>query len=307
MFLVGGSAFLSAEPDAVERFYRVLIPRLLGEVDRGCDGSRLAGFRTAPAGGKLWQFLGVEVADTGAVPAGLAGLRLAGDFGELIDGDGRERFGLNWRWRNEAGPRPVGEFDAAFPSDESRHFWMTANSYVAAAGSPVAEDAVELVEYDASWPGRFEEMARALRALAPDVAERVVHYGSTSIPGMPAKPVIDMLVEVPSFDRARRALIPALNDPAWEYWWYADHMIFIKRDRPGGVRTHHVHIAPPGHRLWEGLAFRDYLRAHPDCAREYVALKRELAGRYRTDREKYTNEKTAFIRKITDLALSSGR
>jgi GrpB-like predicted nucleotidyltransferase (UPF0157 family) len=119
---------------------------------------------------------------------------------------------------------------------------------------------------------------------------------------MPAKPVIDVLVEVPSYDDARRVLIPALNDESWEYWWYTDHMIFIKRDMVTGKRTHHIHIAPPGHRLWEGLAFRDYLIAHPETAGEYAALKQELAALFRTEREKYTDAKTAFIRAITDKA-----
>ena len=65
-------------------------------------------------------------------------------------------------------------------------------------------------------------------------------------------------------------------------------------------------LAPAGHRLWEGIAFRDYLRAHPEVAARYAALKWELAAQYREDREGYTEAKTAFVRDVTDKALQEG-
>jgi len=69
-------------------------------------------------------------------------------------------------------------------------------------------------------------------------------------------------------------------------------------------RTHHVHLAPASHPVWDGLAFRDALRAHPDTAARYAALKGELATRYREDREGYTEAKTAFVREVTAKALA---
>jgi len=94
-------------------------------------------------------------------------------------------------------------------------------------------------------------MANWLRnAIAPEIALRVEHYGSTAIPNMPAKPFIDTLLEVPSFAEARRSLIPVFNKPECEYWWYNGHMCFIVRKDPMGTRTHHIHAAPRGHRLW---------------------------------------------------------
>jgi len=65
-------------------------------------------------------------------------------------------------------------------------------------------------------------------------------------------------------------------------------------------------MAPAGHEIWNGLAFRDYLRSHPEDAARYVALKRELAGRHRTDRERYTEAKGAFVREMTEKALGQG-
>jgi GrpB-like predicted nucleotidyltransferase (UPF0157 family) len=70
-----------------------------------------------------------------------------------------------------------------------------------------------------------------------------------------------------------------------------------------GPRTHHIHAGPARHRLWEGIAFRDYLRTHPDEASRYAALKHDLAEHLTTDREAYTNNKESFVREITAKAL----
>jgi GrpB-like predicted nucleotidyltransferase (UPF0157 family) len=140
--------------------------------------------------------------------------------------------------------------------------------------------------------------------LDPDIALRLAHYGSTAIPGMPAKPIIDILVEIPSFSAGRQRALTVMNDPAWEFWLYSGHMVLFRREECMGRRTHHVHLAPAGHDLWKGLAFRDYLRAHPEDAARYAALKRELAQTYRDDRERYTRMKTQFIEEINQKALS---
>jgi GrpB-like predicted nucleotidyltransferase (UPF0157 family) len=272
MHLVGASKIIKAtatDGDAVAWFYGGLIPRLLKEVDRGDRLSRLVGFRAMLDQGALWQFLGVDVGHLDKIPAGMTGLTLGDSFGEVTgQAAGPEHFSLEWLWRDAAGPADVGEFRAAFPAETagSRLFSMTVNAYVGAETSLSEDDAIELVDYDSSWPDQFAEMAGWLRGVLPAGATRVAHYGSTSVPGMPAKPVIDILVEAPSFEEARRCIVPRLNCELWEYWWYVDHMIFIKRQRLNGPRTHHVHIAPWGHRLWEGLAFRDYLIAHHEAA-----------------------------------------
>jgi GrpB-like predicted nucleotidyltransferase (UPF0157 family) len=175
---------------------------------------------------------------------------------------------------------------------------MFSNSYVDLRRSEFRDD-IYLVDYDSSWHAQFEQMADWLRShLGTDIALRVEHYGSTAIPGMPAKPVIDILVEVPSFAEAKKRVLSCLNEEVWEYWWCAGHMVFFKRKELMGERTHHVHLAPRGHDFWDGLAFRDYLRSHPEDAARYAALKQQLAVRYRKDREAYTDSKSEFVREV---------
>jgi GrpB-like predicted nucleotidyltransferase (UPF0157 family) len=120
---------------------------------------------------------------------------------------------------------------------------------------------------------------------------------------MPAKPVIDILIQIPSFSEARRVLIPIFNKHEYEYWGYDDHILFIKRKEFLGTRTHHIHAAPAGSRFWEHISFRDYLRTYPGDAGRYAALKHKLAGRHTTNREEYTVAKGEFVKEITEKAL----
>ena len=83
--------------------------------------------------------------------------------------------------------------------------------------------------------------------------------------------------------------------------------MFIKGLPPQYPRTHHLHFAPQGHKLWERLYFRDYLRNYPDEANRYAQLKRELAAKFSTDREAYTNGKSDYVSRITTLALSQAK
>jgi GrpB-like predicted nucleotidyltransferase (UPF0157 family) len=106
---------------------------------------------------------------------------------------------------------------------------------------------------------------------------------------------------------ARRNLISIFNQPECEYWGYHDHILFIIRKEFMGMRTHHIHAAPSGGRFWERIAFRDYLRTHPEDAKRYADLKYKLAGRHAADRETYTNAKTVFVKEITEKALREAR
>ena len=144
------------------------------------------------------------------------------------------------------------------------------------------------------------------REVGPEIALRIEHYGSTAVPGMPAKPVVDILVEVPSFRKVKERALRCTNDETWEYWWYSDHMVFFKRKKLMGERLYHIHIAPAGHVVWNAIAFRDYLKAHSEEAERYVALKRKLAVSYAQDREGYTEAKTEYVKEITAKALTEG-
>jgi GrpB-like predicted nucleotidyltransferase (UPF0157 family) len=164
---------------------------------------------------------------------------------------------------------------------------------------------VLIVPYDRDWPGRFE----AERGLLMDaigswvVAGSIEHIGSTAIPGLDAKPVIDIMAGIESLDGSRGALA-VLERHQYCYAPYRTEVMhwFCK---PSPVhRTHHLHLVPLGSRLWtEQLAFRDYLRTHADVAMEYAALKRRLAEAHRLDREAYTDAKAPFVQRVLADAL----
>jgi GrpB-like predicted nucleotidyltransferase (UPF0157 family) len=170
----------------------------------------------------------------------------------------------------------------------------------------VTREIVEIVPYDAQWPQVFAEEVRHLaECVPPGLIRRVEHFGSTAVPGLAAKPVVDMLVEVRSLRAAREKIAPILEAQRYDYLWrptFGDdvppwYAFFIKRNADG-VRTHHLHLITRRSAFqphWDRLLFRDYLIAHPETAREYERVKRTLAAQHREDREAYTEGKSAFI------------
>ena len=169
------------------------------------------------------------------------------------------------------------------------------------------EAPVHLTPYDPSWPSLFEvERAVLERTLAPWLSGPIEHVGSTAVPGLVAKPVIDMMAAVDTLKMSRPA-IPALVELGWVYFPYrAEAMHWFCKPSPA-FRTHHLHLVPFGSPLWtERLAFRDCLRRDPVVAAEYARLKRELAERYQFDREAYTEAKSPFVQRVLDHALRRG-
>ena len=170
-------------------------------------------------------------------------------------------------------------------------------------GWPLREAPVEIADYDQNWPAKFGSELELLKPmLAPWLAGDIVHIGSTAVPGLAAKPVIDMMAPVTSLDASRPA-IAALATLDYCYAPYKEsEMHWFCKPSPG-FRTHHLHLVPVGSPLWdERLRFRDALRNRPELAAEYAALKRELAERFRLDREAYTEAKTAFVRRVLNQA-----
>jgi GrpB-like predicted nucleotidyltransferase (UPF0157 family) len=168
---------------------------------------------------------------------------------------------------------------------------------------------VTIVEYDESWPARFEEeAARVTDALGP-IALRVDHVGSTSVPGLAAKPIVDLQVSVASLQPmdAFREPLRAIGYEHFE-WLNADgvddYPYFAKPPEP--PRAFHIHVAESGsfHER-RHLAFRDWLRAHPEDAAEYERVKRNLAQREWPTMDEYANAKTAFIVTTTAKALAA--
>ena len=169
---------------------------------------------------------------------------------------------------------------------------------------------IQIVAYDPAWPARFAELGRELRAGLGEVALRIDHIGSTAVPGLAAKPIIDLQISVATFEplAAYRQPLERLG-----YAYRADNRERTKRyfREPPGRRRTHVHVRRAGSfsEQW-ALLFRDYLRAYPDAAAEYAAVKRRLALRYRDDRRAYTDAKVPFlwevIRRADEWAQAQG-
>lgn len=173
----------------------------------------------------------------------------------------------------------------------------------------LVSEQIRLVPYNTDWPRQFSVIAAELRRLPGELIGRIEHFGSTAVPGLSAKPVIDILAEVSNLEQAKSLLVPLLLSQGYEYlWrpakgddtppWYA---WFIGRDSRG-KRNCHIHMVEPDSELWERLLFRDYLREFSDTALEYALLKKELAERYPSDREAYSAGKSAFIESVTHKA-----
>ena len=153
---------------------------------------------------------------------------------------------------------------------------------------------VVIVAYDPEWPGRFEaERALLEQALGPWLEGGIHHIGSTSIPGLAAKPVIDMLAGVREFEQARAAFAP-LAGAGYEYTPHRPGTHHFSKG-PAPARTYQLHLTERGSDLWlERLAFRDALRAHPELAAEYAELKLRLAW----DHSTYTVSKRPFVARV---------
>ncbi len=169
------------------------------------------------------------------------------------------------------------------------------------------EAPVEIVPYDPAWPTLFQEEANILRqALATWLAGPIEHIGSTAVPGLAAKPVIDIMAAVRTLEESRPA-IDAATELGYCYAPYQAELEHWFCKPSPALRTHHLHLVPQGTTQWlRPIAFREYLRAHSEVADEYEALKRRLALEHHLDREAYTQAKHPFIDRITMMALDMG-
>ena len=174
----------------------------------------------------------------------------------------------------------------------------------------VVKEEVGVVAYDPCWPELFDKERRHLLSCLPaDLVKRIEHFGSTAVPGLSAKPIVDILVEVADLEETRMRIAPILEAQGYDYFWRPSnddgkppfYAWFIKRDQNGN-RTHHIHMVELsfGHH-WDRLLFRDYLIAHPEIARQYGDLKERLAHTHHRDRVAYTKAKSDFITRVTTL------
>jgi GrpB-like predicted nucleotidyltransferase (UPF0157 family) len=161
---------------------------------------------------------------------------------------------------------------------------------------------VVLEEYDSSWPEKFEKEKEFLMTVAGKWNFGTIeHVGSTSVKGMVAKPIIDIMFGVKSLSKSQPA-IDALVKSGYEYWPYKTEIMhwFCK---PSDVfRTHHLHLIPFESPLWqERIKFRELLRKNNKTATEYANLKRELSDLHGDDREAYTKKKWPFIQQVLQV------
>ena len=163
---------------------------------------------------------------------------------------------------------------------------------------------VKLVSYTPEWKRLFEEeKARLQKAVGEHVLD-IQPLGSTAIPGMIAKPIIDIGIAVEDFEEAAVCIKPIER---LGYVYRGEHGIprrhyFVKED----PRTHHIHMVEINSREWHKMVlFRDYLIRHPESAQEYAALKAGLAEQFKIDREAYTDGKAPFIERVLRLTRSS--
>jgi len=167
---------------------------------------------------------------------------------------------------------------------------------LARAGGQDAE--VEIVEYDPAWPAAYQAECERLAPLLPPEAQ-LHHFGSTAVPGLAAKPVIDMITLVEDLDAPIAALV---ERGGYQYPQAFNATLTHRRFLcypTAAHRTHNLHLVDEPEELERRLGFRDRLRANPVLAGEYVALKQALAERYADDREAYTEAKSEFVKRHT--------
>ena len=160
---------------------------------------------------------------------------------------------------------------------------------------------ITLVPYDSTWPLEFTAEAERIERACAGLPIRLEHIGSTAVPRLAAKPVIDILAGRPG-NMSGDAYVAAFRQLGYEHKgaYGIPGRNYFRRGTP---RTHHVHLVSWSSDFWrDHLLFRDYLRANPDTAREYETIKRELAVTYLFDKENYTDAKGPFVRSIVHRA-----
>jgi GrpB-like predicted nucleotidyltransferase (UPF0157 family) len=239
--------------------------------------------------------VGLDPADFG--DPGQAWRRLHARFGRratLID-----RYALE-AVRLGVGPEQLDTGERARLTREVLAVQYPELEFTASSGRPVA-DPIEVVDYRDAWAASFGEWRKRLRAALEEAAVRIEHVGSTAVPGLPAKPIIDVQVSVRDVED-EASYVPAIEELGVPLRYREPgHRYF--RPAGGDPLTVHIHVCTAGGE-WERehLLFRDYLRADSEAQRAYARLKRELGERYRDDRLAYTEGKTGFVLDTLDDA-----
>lgn len=162
---------------------------------------------------------------------------------------------------------------------------------------------VLVVDYDPTWPLKFRQEAQKIRAILKDNCAAIYHIGSTSVPGLAAKPVIDIMPVVYSLEKVD-LVAEEFRQIGYEYMgeWGIPGRRYLRKG--GDHRTHHVHIFAQSdtENIRCNLAFPHYLRTHESVKQEYARLKKELAAQHPYDIEAYCDGKDAFIKAVDAAA-----
>ncbi len=163
---------------------------------------------------------------------------------------------------------------------------------------------VKLVPHNPKWKLLYAEEAGILDEILTGYILDIQHIGSTAIPGIKAKPIIDIAIAVENLEHINE-IVDIMESNKYRYrgeFGIPDRHLFVKNLLPD-FRTHHIHLMPVSHPQWEThQLFRDYLISHPDSAKEYSKLKIELKQQFPSDRGAYTDGKAKFIQKMIKIA-----
>ena len=169
---------------------------------------------------------------------------------------------------------------------------------------------IQIVPYDKNWVNIFNSESKLIKdTLGDNIALKIEHFGSTAVDGISAKPTIDILVEIPFLtDKLKEMIIQKMAEIDYHFIWRTDervpYMHFVKGYTIDGFKGNvfHIHMGDKSHPLWDRIYFRDYLRQNNKVAEEYESLKISLAEKFKYDREAYTNAKSEFVKRITEIA-----
>lgn len=158
---------------------------------------------------------------------------------------------------------------------------------------------ITISEYDKNWPDKFSlEKEFLLKIIGTYLCGSVEHVGSTAVPQLAAKPIIDIMFGVKSLAKSRAA-IPILEENGYNYYPYKSEVKHWLCKPSPNFRTHHLHLVPYNSPLWHSrLKFRDILRNKKEIASSYAQLKKDLAKKYISDREAYTEAKSSFVNEV---------
>jgi GrpB-like predicted nucleotidyltransferase (UPF0157 family) len=165
------------------------------------------------------------------------------------------------------------------------------------------EEAIEVVPYDPAWPAQFQRERQRIAAALGDAAVAIEHIGSTAVPGLASRPIVDVMVGVEDVERSGQA-VAGLIDLGFDYLPELEAQLpkqrYFRKPAPTAV---HVHMVERGSAAFERhLLLRDYLRTHPEAVQEYSRLKRGLVLRFHHDRKAYVEGKAGFVEAVAAAA-----